>query len=812
MEGGVRAIDGAAPVEPKKRVRTQERDEQFRRSRLKQDERKRKMDFTYKMSKKVKFSDILQPASAKIDAEDATDESPIKRQHIPNTLPVVDRLKILVGKSMLSSEASEIKPRKVERQHADKRSSDNDHKNDSSMAEEVNEIVDNPSYELSFALQATANTVPDLEVVENDVAYDSDQDSVVNSAIKSNLVNPCYTWFFDKIHDQKELQPVKSSVAIKEGITGALSISSHPQLPSITTNSITTVQQIPGLHKLWKYRSQHVPLNVFSQQLFPHLLTYSDVYLEGRDAHNDAMLLETLLMHSIFHVVKSRAKVVKHNQRLKKRQQEQVLKAATAKLQKSGGRGKKDKKVNESQPEDDIGHVADVGSERKARPSRQVIPGDRAEADEQSEHNMRDQGFTRPRLLILCPFRSSAKRIVHSLMSILGENTSAANMDKFAMEYADPEPDSDDEINMTNATKKKRSKDQAKGKGPTEKPWDWQQTFQGNVDDDFKLGIQVNPGHGKGQGDEKGVFLRMFSDFFISDIIVASPLGLKLIMDRDDDMNDAINHDQDSSKTKNKYKPNGPNADFLSSIEQVIIHQADVLYLQNWEHVNYILSNLNQLPSEPHPDTDYSRIRAYFLDKQGHQHRQLMLTTYFNHPEILSTFRRYGFSQAGQVKAKKTWDHANGAGDILSQVAVPVKQIFQMLPLSHTNHQQVLLQYDDMKFQYFVENILTPILQKKQKRILIVAPSYFDYVRIRNYLMQQEVRKNATSLVRAIGQIALNITCDVSSHARQADASPVRMSVRTTCSLSRCSLLSLNCCSDSMLCVLYEVGKLRVCM
>ena len=52
------------------------------------------------------------------------------------------------------------------------------------------------------------------------------------------------------------------------------------------------------------------------------------------------------------------------------------------------------------------------------------------------------------------------------------------------------------------------------------------------ADDDFKLGIQFNPGRGKGSGSNKGVYLRLFSDFFISDVIIASPLGLRLIIEK----------------------------------------------------------------------------------------------------------------------------------------------------------------------------------------------------------------------------------------------------------------------------------------
>ena len=56
-------------------------------------------------------------------------------------------------------------------------------------------------------------------------------------------------------------------------------------------------------------------------------------------------------------------------------------------------------------------------------------------------------------------------------------------------------------------------------------------------------------------------------------------------------------------------------ADFLSSIETLIVDQADVMTMQNWEHVQFVLSNLNELPKEGH-DTDFSRVKPWYLDGQ----------------------------------------------------------------------------------------------------------------------------------------------------------------------------------------------------
>jgi U3 small nucleolar RNA-associated protein 25 len=149
------------------------------------------------------------------------------------------------------------------------------------------------------------------------------------------------------------------------------------------------------------------------------------------------------------------------------------------------------------------------------------------------------------------------------------------------------------------------------------------------MDDDFKLGIQINPGQGKGTGADRGAYLRMYCDFFQSDIIVASPLGLRLLIEK--------NGSGGGGKL---------NADFLSSVEIAILHQSDVMYMQNWEHVEYIMQRTNKL-AESDRGTDFSRIRPYFLEGKGAEHRQLILTTQFNDPIIQASFRAHGQSVAG---------------------------------------------------------------------------------------------------------------------------------------------------------------------
>jgi U3 small nucleolar RNA-associated protein 25 len=302
-----------------------------------------------------------------------------------------------------------------------------------------------------------------------------------------------------------------------------------------------------------------------------------------------------------------------------------------------------------------------------------------------------DQGYTRPRVLILCPFRSSAYAIVNEMIEVLGkERTKLINFDKFEQEYGVDSDDLNDES------------------GKIARPEDWKSLFDestNNCDDDFKCGIQVTPGMGEGQGALKGSLVRLYSDFFQSDIILASPLALRLSVEQHD---------------------NGT-FDFLSSIEIVYLHQGDVLYMQNWDHVEYIMKNTNLIPTNNY-DVDFSRIRPYFLEGYAKNHRQLVMSSAFNDPSLQSLWRQYACSISGNVRFKQNWNEG-----CLHHVTSQIQQIFHRVTCND------MFAHDDAKFNYFNDTVLTQLLRLQQSHTLIVTPSYLDYVRVRNKLIHAEV-------------------------------------------------------------------------
>jgi hypothetical protein len=154
---------------------------------------------------------------------------------------------------------------------------------------------------------------------------------------------------------------------------------------------------------------------------------------------------------SLLHVL--RAKVVRHNQKLKRKLQNTIIAAAVAKEAAKGSKKRSAAAIS----------------------AAAITPAEASNADDADV--MRDQGFCRPRVLILCPFRSTALRIVQSMRAILGENTSVSGWDKLVDEFSAPE---DEDTGVE-----------------SRKPEDWKALFdKQNIDDDFKVRVLITVADG----------------------------------------------------------------------------------------------------------------------------------------------------------------------------------------------------------------------------------------------------------------------------------------------------------------------------
>jgi U3 small nucleolar RNA-associated protein 25 len=90
------------------------------------------------------------------------------------------------------------------------------------------------------------------------------------------------------------------------------------------------------------------------------------------------------------------------------------------------------------------------------------------------------------------------------------------------------------------------------------------------VDDEFRVGIKMT---------RKSV--KVFAEFYGCDIILASPLGLRRSIEKKERYFILPSFSGFLANNRDLYS----NADFLSSIEILVVDQMDTLTMQNWEHV-----------------------------------------------------------------------------------------------------------------------------------------------------------------------------------------------------------------------------------
>ena len=220
--------------------------------------------------------------------------------------------------------------------------------------------------------------------------------------------------------------------------------------------------------------------------------------------------------------------------------------------------------------------------------------------------------------------------------------------------------------------------------------------------------------------------VKLCAEFYRSDIILASPIGLKLaISGKDDDDDGGGGGDE-------------PDVDFLSSIDVCLVLRSDVLLMQNWDHVNAVLDSLNRQPRNV-AGVDFSRVRNYHLEGRGSERRQLVLVSQFACPRILATFRRHARGSAGGSLRTRRAVRAEDAS--ACDVALRgggggggggTRQVFQRVACVAPS------EAGSDRLRYFSENVLPRLARSGQKHTLVYVPSYFDFVALRNLLLKRE--------------------------------------------------------------------------
>ncbi|KAJ3253893.1 rRNA-binding ribosome biosynthesis protein utp25 [Chytriomyces hyalinus] len=493
-----------------------------------------------------------------------------------------------------------------------------------------------------------------------------DKEQVLNKTSIENYFDSHFSNSKNLEGDSSNAQPIKASVealgTVLVSSSLPLSIPHESELPLHETLDALGVKArvIPLMAKLAtaksdetsidrkakkvKKDSNEVHLSPIQQSLFPIMNTYADVLLTTQTRENEVDMRQTYCLHTVNHVLKTRDRVLKNTARLNA--------AALA-----------------SSSKDTSGEAEGI--------TEDVEDDDEDAGDVERNGNVieyRDQGFTRPKVLILIPFKNIAFEVIETIIKLSGASQ-VENKSRFTSEFTLP-PEED-------------------GLDPT-KPEDYQHDFRGNIDDCFRIGIKFSRRH-----------MKLFSDFYSADVIVASPLGLRMVVGAEGDKERDF--------------------DFLSSIEVVVVDRCDMLLMQNWDHLQHIFQHLNLTPKSAH-DCDFARTKSWYLDGRSALLRQSILLSAFPTPEINALMAKSCKNVDGRIKISKVYRGSVG------EVVVQVPQMYNRITSPS------LRELDDARFKHFVEKVI-PTLKRgglEQKGTIIFIPSYFDYVRVRNHLRDHQ--------------------------------------------------------------------------
>jgi hypothetical protein len=118
--------------------------------------------------------------------------------------------------------------------------------------------------------------------------------------------------------------------------------------------------------------------------------------------------------------------------------------------------------------------------------------------------------------------------------------------------------------------------------------------------DFFRIGISLNSSKKSGSTE---LHLKLYEQFYASDIIVASPLAIRML----------AGHKVDEKA--NDLGEKAMDQDFLASIEYLVLDQAEAFVFQNMEHVEEVLRALNKTPKKLTQLNDITRIRELYSAK-----------------------------------------------------------------------------------------------------------------------------------------------------------------------------------------------------
>lgn len=323
------------------------------------------------------------------------------------------------------------------------------------------------------------------------------------------------------------------------------------------------------------------------------------------------------------------------------------------------------------------------------------------------EPEFRDQGYTRPKVLILLPSRNFAYKVVNKIIKIF-EMENIENKKKFKQQFYD-------DSKISDRVYQARSKD-------------FEEFFDGNSNDMFVLGMKYTR-----------KTLKLYSPLEQSDIIIASPIGLLKLFNK---INNKFSSSRKSGKDDKHNGEQGMKNNFLSSIEICILDKSEGMMMQNWSNVNSVLNkHLNKTPKD-FINVDFSRIRMWAINGQNGYITQVLNFSKYCTPEMISLFKKSknllsGLTSYIPVESMSVIDSTNYK---LYQLGLinkfeKLKQVFTRFDIDLSS----ITNEPDRRFEFFKNVILPQVTNKSSYKYgtLIYIPSYFDYLRVKKYLKDE---------------------------------------------------------------------------
>ena len=434
---------------------------------------------------------------------------------------------------------------------------------------------------------------------------------------------------------------------------------------------------ITEIEKLITYKEKYESFSEenFYPLFYKYLSSYKDIQLSWTDSEKRETLMKIYLFHILNHLLK-RKEEIELNDNIDKIINTTLM-TDNQKLNQELFRSHENEFLSEyyTKHVNPKTKLDDSYSNKEFITYHKEIKENYNKLKNKDDINIKDQGFTYPKVLILVPYKMHAKIILEKIVKLFSNDNwkGITNKKKFMDEYSEFD----------------------------------------SMDDCFRLGINISFFENK---------MRLYTPFDESDIIIASPLGLKLAKPTDNDK---------SFKNNKVY-------DFLSSIEIFLMDFSEVFIYQNMEHLNEILSFLNKQPKNNQNIVDINRIKETYANNYGEYLRQNIIISQFKCLDI-------------DVAINDICKNINGKiilnGPYENQLNLIKNEFAEKYKLLNSDNYEIRYEFKilrdfkeedfEEKFKYFTKNIWQNLYESFEKHTIIFVSSTFDYMILKSFFKKK---------------------------------------------------------------------------